>query len=202
MIMRTLIKKMGMMKHLFCCMLMLSVVVSGNTPFVQETTDYTDIYRKYLQQNKDGEQYLGWELVYVNEDDIPEMVLSTGYEAGGDELLVIYNGKVYRNYLPLCFQYIPKKNRILTGKMYHGDSTDSFSRCVCKLKAGECQIVVCVEDVHCYTDDTDKCLIGNRSISKSECDSILHKYYTRFGKYRLGGGCSENLKAMEELWKR
>ena len=99
------------MKHLFCCMLILSVFVSGNTQFVQETTDYRSIYRKYLQQNKDIEQYTGWEWIFVNEDDIPEMVLTTGYQAGGDMLLAIYNGKVYGNFLPLCFQYIPKKKQ-------------------------------------------------------------------------------------------
>ncbi len=190
------------MKHLFFCTLVLSVFVSSNTQFVQETTDYRSIYRKYLQQNNDIEQYTGWEWIYVNEDDIPEMVLTTGYQAGGDMLLAIYNGKVYGNFLPLCFQYIPKKNRILIGKGYNGDNSDSYSQCVCKLKEGECQIVVCVEDVHCYTDDTDKCLIGKHSISEHERDSILNKYFTSFGKYRLGGSCSDNLKAMEELWKR
>ncbi|MBQ4478946.1 MAG: hypothetical protein II945_10140 [Bacteroidales bacterium] len=190
------------MKHLFCCMLILSVFVSGNTQFVQETTDYRSIYRKYLQQNKDIEQYTGWEWIFVNEDDIPEMVLTTGYQAGGDMLLAIYNGKVYGNFLPLCFQYIPKKNRILIGKGYNGDNSDSYSQCVCKLKEGELQTLVCLEEIHNYADDTDKYLLGNRSISKSECDSILHKYYTRFGKYCIGGGCSENLKAMEKLWKR
>lgn len=46
-------------------------------------------YRQWMQQN--GDAYFSYDLIYVNDDDTPELVVSTGAEAGGCQILT-YGG--------------------------------------------------------------------------------------------------------------
>ena len=53
------------------------------TPVVRDT--WRTAYRAWLQQN--GEGYFSYDLIYVNDDTVPELVVSTGAEAGGCQIL-------------------------------------------------------------------------------------------------------------------
>lgn len=76
-----------------------------NTPdTITETVDsWKQIYADFLENDMDeitgyadDNWYEDWTFgfIYLNDDDIPELVLSTGYEAGGNIILTIVNGKV------------------------------------------------------------------------------------------------------------
>ncbi|MBO4346802.1 MAG: hypothetical protein J5840_04095, partial [Lachnospiraceae bacterium] len=71
------------------------------TPTVDDS--WKEIYVDYLENHMDeifGDdndewQYSWtWGFIYVNDDKIPELVLSSGYEAGGNVILTIVNGQV------------------------------------------------------------------------------------------------------------
>lgn len=81
----------------------------------KKTKDWKEIYLEYLDKyEKDTWAVNAWtySLIYVNEDDIPELVIDSGIEAGGCEILTYYEGAVdvLKNYR-LNFDYIEKGNR-------------------------------------------------------------------------------------------
>ncbi|MCH5275883.1 MAG: hypothetical protein J1E65_08580 [Lachnospiraceae bacterium] len=58
-----------------------------------EMQDWQEAYAAYIEEeDKDG--YYTYSLIYVNGDDIPELVIDTGGEAGGCEILTFYNGEM------------------------------------------------------------------------------------------------------------
>ena len=53
-------------------------------------------YLGWLKENppEEDSESASYSLIYVNDDDVPEMIASTGYEAGGNILLGIFKGQV------------------------------------------------------------------------------------------------------------
>lgn len=60
-------------------------------PYIAE--EWAEAYAAYLDLEKYASSYT-YSLIYVNEDDIPELVLDTGYAAGGCLILTYYEGEV------------------------------------------------------------------------------------------------------------
>lgn len=92
-------------------------VMESETETVKETTvetvdDWAAAYAEYLDRLEYAERFT-YSLIYVNEDDIPELVINTGVEAGGCEILTCYEDEVnvLRTYR-LNFEYIERGNRL------------------------------------------------------------------------------------------
>ena len=76
----------------------------NNTTGMQANDEsWKKIYADYLENNVDGidgeyvpEMFdsMTFGFIYVNDDNIPELVISTGYEAGGNTVLTIVDGEV------------------------------------------------------------------------------------------------------------
>lgn len=75
-----------------------------------EMQDWQEAYAAYIEEeDKDG--YYTYSLIYVNGDDIPELVIDTGGEAGGCEILTFYNGEIdVLQTDRLEFYYIERQN--------------------------------------------------------------------------------------------
>lgn len=77
-------------------------------------------YIRVLQQLE--EYWEGYELIYVDADDIPELVVIGGYEAAGCIIFNYYDGQVYETQLNrLNFNYIERENLLCNsdGNMDH-----------------------------------------------------------------------------------
>lgn len=163
------------------------------------TVNYMDLYRNAVR--KDGNRYIGWELIYVDNDDIPEIVLSGDCEASGSVLLSIYNGKVYKSYLSLEFSYIPYKNRVLDGRGMHMGVDD---RAVKKLVQGNLVVVVSVSMEIDYSDNGKQLStyhVNNKITTEDAVDNVLEQHLFRFGELEECGGYSDNMRPMEQFWR-
>lgn len=58
-----------------------------------EMRDWQEAYAAYIEE-EDKKWNNTYSLIYVNEDDIPELVIDTGIEAGGCEILTFLNGEI------------------------------------------------------------------------------------------------------------
>ena len=58
-----------------------------------EMQDWQEAYAAYIEE-EDKDWYNTYSLIYVNEDDIPELVIDTGFEAGGCRILTFHNGEI------------------------------------------------------------------------------------------------------------
>ena len=68
-------------------------------------------YLDYLDENPPEDGGFSYALIYVDDDDIPEMVADTGYEAGGCQIVTWHNGMTdVLQTARLYFTYIEKKN--------------------------------------------------------------------------------------------
>ncbi len=81
-------------------------------------------YLEYLDEyEREYEEINGctYSLIYVNEDEIPELVIDTGYEAGGCEILTYYEGNVdVMQTARLHFDYIEKGNLLCNSDGHMG----------------------------------------------------------------------------------
>lgn len=91
---------------------------TANTGFAKEESDgepyiaeeWAKAYAAYLDLKKDAGRFT-YSLIYVNEDDIPELVLDSGFEAGGCQIVTYYEGDVdVLQTNRLEFDYIEKGN--------------------------------------------------------------------------------------------
>jgi len=89
-----------------------------DTPVQRET--WRTAYRAWLEQN--GDAYFAYDLIYVNDDAIPELVVSTGAEAGGCQILTYgaYGLQVLQT-RRLYFTYVRRGN-LLCNADGHMDS--------------------------------------------------------------------------------
>lgn len=84
-----------------------------------------DAYQRYLDREgfsgNWGSDYLGCNLIYLDNDDIPEMVIYGEYEAVGNILLTYDGSQVYEVYLSrLGFSYLERKNLLCNGDGHMG----------------------------------------------------------------------------------
>ncbi|MDO5292026.1 MAG: hypothetical protein Q4F05_04670 [bacterium] len=88
----------------------LSVIKSKQEEPENKETPWKQAYLNYLK-SETTEVYEGYNLIYVNNDDIPELVEVGESEAIGCKVLTYYNGQVNATQLSrLYFSYIPKQN--------------------------------------------------------------------------------------------
>lgn len=79
---------------------------------VSRPATWRSAYRNWLVQNGDA-YYNTYALIYVNDDDIPELAVNTGAEAGGCQILTFANGAVdVIQTKRLAFTYIKRGNRL------------------------------------------------------------------------------------------
>lgn len=77
-----------------------------------EMQDWQKAYAEYIDGLEWG-NHNTYSLIYVDDDDIPELVVDTGIEAGGCQLLTFYDGEIDKlQTARLLFYYIEKQNRI------------------------------------------------------------------------------------------
>ena len=95
-----------------------------------EDVAWKDIYSDYLKNGVTeliGDYDTNWRdewsfgFIYLNDDDIPELVVSSGYEAAGNIILTIINGEVkYMNTARLAFYYEEKGNLLVNSEGHMG----------------------------------------------------------------------------------
>ena len=68
---------------------------TGGIVFGEGYSSWQEGYRAYIDEflKSDSSDY-SYALIYVDDDDIPELVCESGYEAGGCTILSYYDGKV------------------------------------------------------------------------------------------------------------
>ncbi len=72
---------------------------------------WREAYREYLDANPAEDGGYGYALIYVDDDDIPELVIDTQFEAGGCQILTWHDGKTdVLQTSRLYFTYIEKGN--------------------------------------------------------------------------------------------
>ena len=77
-----------------------------------EMQDWQKAYAEYIDGLEWG-NHNTYSLIYVDDDDIPELVVDTGIEAGGCQLLTFYDGEIDElQTARLLFYYIEKQNLI------------------------------------------------------------------------------------------
>lgn len=169
-------------------------------------------YLKYLKEN-DFEDMYNYEFVYIDEDDIPELV---AYPGAGCLALSYYNGEVIR----LCyssatfFDYVEKQGYFHYGGMYREDFYE-------RLSYGQSELMAYYEPVLNgaeYTGDNIY-YIGNmdnnKEVSKDEYDTYISSLgYTDtehhnemndnlYKAYLALKGIDDNNSAnLDEEWKR
>ena len=56
------------------------------------TEDWKKDYKEFLEKNPVEGEEVSFALIYVDEDDIPELVIDTGIEASGCQILTWHDG--------------------------------------------------------------------------------------------------------------
>ena len=96
------------------------------TPVTDDS--WKEIYVDYLENHMDeifGEDNDEWKyswtwgFIFVNDDKIPELVLSSGYEAGGNVILTIVNGQVDFIYTRRLGFYYDESGNVLVNSDGH-----------------------------------------------------------------------------------
>ena len=76
-------------------------------------SSWQDAYLEYLDANPAEDGGYSYALIYVDDDDIPELVIDTGFEAGGCQILTCHDGKIDElQTARLYFTYIEKENKL------------------------------------------------------------------------------------------
>ena len=84
---------------------------------IQDIMAALDAYQQYLDRsgfsNSWGEDYYGCELIYLDNDNLPELVIYGVYEAAGNIILTYDGSQVHDLYLGrLYFDYMERMNRL------------------------------------------------------------------------------------------
>lgn len=174
---------------------------------VNQTTDtdvvddsWKDIYSEYLKNGiteliGDYDEYWRDEwtfgLIYLNNDDIPELVASSGYEAAGNIILTIINGKVeYMNTGRLAFYYEEKGNILVNSEGHMGYYYDYVFSIDDKGFKSEC--------MGDYEEEYDengptgvlKYSIDQKEVTESEYFAKIDSYITGKNRISWQRGCS------------
>lgn len=83
--------------------------------------EWSKAYSEYLKAGteeisfEDNEQSITYALIYLDEDDIPELLIDTGIQASGEIVVTYHDGKIVEHYLyRIGSQYIEKSGLIYT----------------------------------------------------------------------------------------
>ena len=155
------------------------------TPVTDDS--WKEIYVDYLENHMDeifGEDNDEWKyswtwgFIYVNDDKIPELVLSSGYEAGGNVILTIVNGQVDFIYTRRLGFYYDESGNVLVNSDGHmgvyfdyvytiGDNGFEF------LASGDYYDIY--DDENGYTGEMEYYL-GEQKVSEAEYYDVIESY--------------------------
>lgn len=166
--------------------------------------NYKSLYQAYVREHglaDEIDEYGGWEYVYIDEDDIPELIISTGYPASGSYLLTIIDGIVIENMTSDGFSYIPHRNRIMSGRGMHMNEVRMYIE---TLNSGKLETLVTImadyndgdnlrEEPLWYVDD--------KKVSEAKANRVIEDYYSRYGKTKGAGSDGNKLRPMDEFWR-
>lgn len=150
----------------------------------QENVDWIALYKEYLHEqieedrseDEDGDVYAHFSLIYLDNDEIPELVISGGYyHAASATLAVIYNGEL-RTFPDLGsyggFQYKERQGLIVSG--YDGSGVSS--RAVYRLEQGELKVVWSGSEEHVF-EDQDNYYFGDYEHHREVTEEEFRKQY-------------------------
>ncbi len=138
-----------------------------------------DFDREYGQSEYDGLEYRNYEYIYVNDDDIPELVMQGQSEAIGNIILTYHDGIIDELQTSrLYFDYLERKNQLRNSDGHMGGYYDY----VYSIQNGKWVMTNCgeyyVEDNSQMWDDED--LIyewDGEKVSSSEYNKALEEVY-------------------------
>ncbi len=148
-----------------------------------------DFDREYGRDGYDGLEYRSYNYIYVNDDDIPELLLQGQDEATGNLILTYNDGKIDElQTARLYFDYIEKENRLRSSDGHMGYYYDY----IFTIRNGKWETEeygeYYVEDNTVDWDDDDLIYEWNgKKVSKSEYDKELQKAYD-VNKAKPGSG--------------
>ena len=99
-------------------------------PPTEKTEDaaWKQLYIDFLD-SLDQSKYCGYSLVYINEDDIPELVASGSAHVVPGILCWVYNGKLCQGNVPFMgFEYFERQNKYFCEEGYTGQGFDYVRR--------------------------------------------------------------------------
>lgn len=105
---------------------------------VSEDVDWKQAYIDYLQNDSESEYMDGYNLIYLDDDDIPELVEVGNCAAAGCRIINYSNGTVHVTWLSrLYFTYIERKNLLCNSE----GNMDCYYDVVFSIINGELEVV-------------------------------------------------------------
>lgn len=142
-------------------------------------------YEKYVSDNFGNGEYNVYNLIYIDDDNIPELLFDNSCDGRGTEVLSYRNGEIFsssawcRGY---SFNYVPKENKMV----FEGTWLEDVSGSVAHLENG-----VLVEEHSYYFDFDDEVgeggiyQIDGAECSEAEYNNFIETYFkvegTEFG---------------------
>ncbi len=106
--------------------------VEGNELWVQAYLDFLKNDEDYGQNGQDSG--MRFALIYLDDDEVPELFIDTGFEAGGECIVTFHDGKTIKQQLERCgSQYIEKSGLIYTNTGH----MDYYPLTITKLENGQ-----------------------------------------------------------------
>ena len=159
-----------------------------------------DFDRKYGKDGYDGLEYRSYDYIYVNDDDVPELLLQGQDEATGNLILTYYDGKIDELQTSrLYFDYIEKENQLRNSEGHMGYYYDY----IFTIKNGKWETEeygeYYVEDNTLEWDDDDLIYEWNgEKVSSSEYEKELQTAYD-VKKAKPGAGILGYEEIMDNL---
>ncbi|MCR4745915.1 MAG: hypothetical protein K5894_11905 [Lachnospiraceae bacterium] len=124
-----------MKKRILIAVVMASLLVGCGT--AKSEKSWQKAYIDYLNTDEEIAPYAKedytFALIYLDDDDIPELFIDTGFEAGGQYIATYYNGKVVTHqFLRIGSQYIERSGLVYT----HTGNMDYYPLTITKLENG------------------------------------------------------------------
>lgn len=167
------------------------------------TSDYQAIYQAYVKEHEMADmidEYGGWEYIYLDGDEIPELVISTGYPASGAYVLSIANGRVVESFTSYGFSYIPRKGKILAGRGVHMGQNIMYLE---YFENGKITTLYTITEYYGERDFREEPVwfIDEKQTNRTTVDKYMNEYFFKFGDPVKAGSDGNNLRPMETLWQ-
>lgn len=141
-------------------------------------TDWRTIYLTYVLDNSRGGVFSGFKLVFIDDDDIPELVADSGRYPSGLVVMTIHNGEIIEYSGISDLSYIEKSGLICS----EGGISGYYPVSVIELKNGkftEIYSATIGEDRNENDEFYEIYHIGEKEVTKSEFDSELKKHFDK-----------------------
>ena len=167
--------------------------------------DYKTLYQTYVREhnlsNEVDEYSGGWEYLFIDDDDIPELHILTGYACSGSYILSIVDGMVVAETSSEIFSYIPYRNKILSGRGMHMNINCIYIE---TLINGKLQLLATVEADYNDGDEMREeplWYVNEKMVSEARAKSVIEDLYNRYGDDEAAGSHGNNLRPMDEFWQ-